>query len=398
MRRRFALLAILGAVVFGGLPAMAAGNGPVDSDVLRLTRLYGLHPDQALDIYVSAVEPLKPRPTVLLIHGGSWQIGGREEWQAEATALARQGWTAISIDYRLSPEFPWPAQYDDVSAALGFVRARADQLGVDPARIGALGDSAGGHLAGLLGRPAGDVAPVGAVVTWSGINDMAALTTQPQSGGCPPSLSGCSYRGLALKVVRDLMTCTPAACPEAYRAASPAHNASKGSPPTFAVGSEFEGIDPAQAWAMDSSLQRAGALSRVRIFPGKVHGRGLQPAVWTDSVRFLAAMLTPGAPAPWPAPASAVTLNVPSQVTTADGALLLEGVVRPRAMGSSVALQVRGGDGHWRTVRTTALRAGSADTYYEQAWRPPHPGTWTWRAVWSGGGSSAVSAPRIVKV
>ena len=81
-----------------------------------------------------------------------------------------------SIDYRLSGEAIWPAQLHDAKAAVRWLRSRADELGIDPARIAAWGESSGGHLAALLGLTGpeldGQVGVVGpssavvAVVAW----------------------------------------------------------------------------------------------------------------------------------------------------------------------------------------------------------------------------------------
>ena len=74
----------------------------------------------------------------------------------------------------------------------------------------------------------------------------------------------------------------------------------------------------------------------------------------------------------------------------------LTGPVRPRALGSSVALQVRQADGGWRTVRLVPLTATVADTVFDLSWTPPAPGTTVWRAAWRGSGGEGVSAPLTV--
>ncbi len=403
------LLAVLGSLLLAGLPRAGAAlrnasevtasglpQGEAVADgVVRQTRTYGpAGEENAFDVYLPADEAVRPRPTVVFIHGGSWEIGDKVEWVDEAVEVARRGWTSVSLNYRRTPTAPWPAPLQDVRRALSVLQADADGLGIDVTRIGALGDSVGGQLALLLGQPAPGTRPVRAVVAWSGVSDLPGLTQQARSGGC--LTVPCDYRGLARKVVQALMRCTPDVCPERYREASPAAGLTTG-PATLSINSETELIDPRQVWAMDAALSRARVPSRVRVLPGGIHGRGYQASVWDDSLRFLGAALTPESVVPFPRPVVTATLTAATAVR-AGTPVHLTGAVRPRALGSSVALQVRGADGVWRTQRTAPLRATSADTAYDLVWTPGRAGTTTWRALWRGGGGEGVSAPVTVRV
>ena len=83
----------------------------------------------------------------------SWRrlvAGDRDRWQAACEELARRGFVAVTVQYRLAPALPFPAAIEDVQAAVRWLRANAERLKVDPNRIGALGDSAGGHLTQCL--------------------------------------------------------------------------------------------------------------------------------------------------------------------------------------------------------------------------------------------------------
>jgi acetyl esterase/lipase len=91
-----------------------------------------------------------PAPCVVVIHGGSWLGGNRKDEGTKPQLnhwLARHGYAVASIDYRLAPEWIWPAQRDDLLAALAFLRAQAPALGIDPTRFVLLGRSAGGQMA-----------------------------------------------------------------------------------------------------------------------------------------------------------------------------------------------------------------------------------------------------------
>ena len=90
------------------------------------------------------------RPGLVLIHGGAWICGAPVLKHWYGRRLARLGYVAVAINYRKMPLHPFPACLQDAKAAVCWVRAHADSLGIDPARVGVLGDSAGGHLALLL--------------------------------------------------------------------------------------------------------------------------------------------------------------------------------------------------------------------------------------------------------
>ncbi len=133
------------AALLTGLCRADAGHG-VDVSTVQ----FGPHNLKA-DIYQTVPAQAGPRPAVLLIHGGGWGAGRRDEFAAFATDIAKQGLVAIGIDYRLSSTGArWPAQADDVENAVWFVRENARRLQIDTNRIAALGGSAGGHLASWL--------------------------------------------------------------------------------------------------------------------------------------------------------------------------------------------------------------------------------------------------------
>lgn len=96
-------------------------------------------------------------PVVVVIYGGAWMMRNQGFEIPKAIWLARHGYAAAVIDYRLSSEALFPAQIYDCKAAVRWLRANAAKYGLDAGHIGAWGDSSGGHLACLLGT-AGNVA------------------------------------------------------------------------------------------------------------------------------------------------------------------------------------------------------------------------------------------------
>jgi acetyl esterase/lipase len=99
----------------------------------------------ALDFYRASGR--KPAPCVIVLHSGGWNSGDRGELPSLNRWLAARGYAVAAISYRLAPQSTWPAQRDDVVAAVAFLRARAGPLGIDPTRLVLFGRSAGGQIA-----------------------------------------------------------------------------------------------------------------------------------------------------------------------------------------------------------------------------------------------------------
>ncbi len=106
-----------------------------------------------LDVY-RPHSGVRPRPAVILIHGGGMWIGSRSDMQEAARALAENGFIAFAIDYFLVDDAAgrncWPVQLDDAQKAIRWVRVHAPEYEIDPNRVAAFGWSAGGQLAALL--------------------------------------------------------------------------------------------------------------------------------------------------------------------------------------------------------------------------------------------------------
>ncbi|AHV98491.1 alpha/beta hydrolase fold domain-containing protein [Paenibacillus sabinae] len=103
-------------------------------------------------IAVPKTLPHAPMPVMVYIHGGGWNHGDRKQALANiCNYVTKRGYIGVSLDYRLTPEAPFPAQLQDVKLAIRYLRAHAAEYHLDPSRIGVWGSSAGGHLASLLG-------------------------------------------------------------------------------------------------------------------------------------------------------------------------------------------------------------------------------------------------------
>src|SRR6266481_1328443 len=102
------------------------------------------------DLYLP--QGLRKAPVLVGVHGGGWQVGDRKFYTNWGNYLARNGYAVFAIEYRLMKPGvkTWPGAVYDTRAAVQYVRAKAAELGVDPERIGMIGDSAGAHLSSLV--------------------------------------------------------------------------------------------------------------------------------------------------------------------------------------------------------------------------------------------------------
>lgn len=189
----------------------------------------------ALDLYRPARET--PAPLLVHVHGGGWRFGDKG-YRRSARRYAAAGIATASIQYRLSDEATFPDPVRDVVAAVRWLRANADEFGLDPERVALVGGSAGGHLASLVAAAPDDErfhppefypdvpVAVDAVVGHSGVYDMTA-----------PGLR--SSRLVTAFVGTDYDE-----APETYRAASPVDRAASGDPPVLLFHGTADGIVP----------------------------------------------------------------------------------------------------------------------------------------------------------
>lgn len=190
---------------------------------------------------------------MVLIHGGGWVGGDRAEMSDIARILAKAGYTAVSIDYILSPTMYWPAQLGDVQAAVRHIRKHAKELDVDPKWVGALGVSTGGHLSMFLGTTDapkdGVSSKVQAVASISGIHDLNQ----------PLTAQGEEYR-----IVQALLGGQDSPGYEARKQASPDTFVSRTSAPTYFLQGAVSSLVPrAQADKAADLLKKAGVESKV---------------------------------------------------------------------------------------------------------------------------------------
>lgn len=146
---------------------------------VQLDLAYGAEPRQALDVFAVAADDAAP--ALMFFHGGYWRAGSKETRRFPAAAWRARGVAWVPVGYRLAPDVTMDDIVADARVALAWFHANAARLGCDPERIHVAGNSAGGHLTGMLaadgwqgamGLPA-DVVKTACAV--SGVFDLAPL-------------------------------------------------------------------------------------------------------------------------------------------------------------------------------------------------------------------------------
>lgn len=265
----FLLLSLLAACVrhTGSPPTVAAAPAAASSDIdVERGLVYGA----GCGAEAPGADLYKPRtaapwPAIVLVHGGGWVRGSREEMDGIAEAAARRGYAVLNVDYRLAPAHPYPAAVEDVRAAVAWMRAHPD---IDGTRIALWGYSAGAHLAALAGtQPAPAGGRVQAVI----------------AGGLPADL----VRAADSDLVRKFMGGPLAQMPERYREASPLRQVSADDPPTFLYHGTWDLVVRADySRLMKRALDDAGVPAELYL----MRGLGHIPAFLFDGAAVRAAL------------------------------------------------------------------------------------------------------------
>ena len=290
-----ALVDALGATYREELPATEAGWdrprwAPVVLPVLtghrdvarRRNVVYGRAGarDLRLDVF-SPRAPGQRRPALVYVHGGGWTLGFRDRQGLPLLVeLARRGWVGIQPSYRLSPVATFPDHLSDVKRAIAWVRANADELGVDPGMVAVAGGSAGGHLAALAAltgdrrelQPGFEDADtvVQACVPIYGVYD-------------PPNELGHQYPGLRDFLARVVLKADPEERPERWRTASPTAQIHAGAPPFLVVHGDRDTLtSPQEAAAFVANLRETSRAPVGLIqLPGAQHAFDMFPSIRT---------------------------------------------------------------------------------------------------------------------
>ena len=242
----------------------------------------------ALDLY----RPIQTgqHPTVVMIHGGAWQRGSPTDNASVSRYFAGQGYTVVAIAYRFAPQYPFPAQIEDVRSALEFIRQNAAKYEIDLNRMAIMGRSAGAHLAMLAAYPASplkspNTPPFRAVVNYYGPVDLTKGYFDPPN---PDPID-------SQKTLKAFLGGTPAQFPDLYQAASPINFVRPNLPPTLLVYGGRDHIVQAKFGRyLSEQLQASGNIAAFLEIPWAEHAFDALPSGLSNQLalhyteRFLA--------------------------------------------------------------------------------------------------------------
>jgi len=268
--------AILSAFAVAGY-AQRGGLGSEARFHRDLSYVENGHERHRLDLYLPD-ESAEGVPLIIWIHGGGWQNGSKENALPVRQGWTERGYAVASLNYRLSGHAIFPAQIEDCKAAVRWLRANADQYGLDPDRFGVWGSSAGGHLAALVGTSGNiDSFDIGgnldqsgrvqAVCSYFGPTDFAAFVATPgyESHARPDSPEGRLLGG----AVRDRLELAARANPIIY--------VDEEAPPFLIVHGDLDPVVPIQqSELLYEALREAGGGPRFHTVRGAGHGRGFE--------------------------------------------------------------------------------------------------------------------------
>jgi acetyl esterase/lipase len=268
--------------------AEIAARGAVVSNVVY-EDVAGRH--ETLDLYLPrGTPPAGGWPVLVAIHGGGWRRFSKDEYGPNgAVMFVREGIAVVAMNYTLStPGSPsWPSNFLDVRNAVRWARSNAGAFGLDPNEFAAIGESAGGHLAALLGtNPDGPITsadgggPAEGAGAGDGSGSVSARVQAVVDFYGPTSLAALKAESpQAAPAVVQFLGGTPAQVPQNYVDASPVDHVTAASPPMLILqGTADTLIPPDQPAALASALTDAGVGNRLIDVAGAPHGFEFQPS------------------------------------------------------------------------------------------------------------------------
>jgi acetyl esterase/lipase len=211
-----------------------------------------------------------PLPCIVVIHGGGWSAGNRAQHDDATFLFAKQNYVAVTLEYRMAPAHRFPAAVQDVKAAVRYLRANAEKLHIDPKHIGAVGFSAGAHLAMMLGT----------MEKADGLDDVGDFQNESSKVQAVVSFFGpadltAEYPDASKAIVKDFIGGTLKEMPDAYRKASPITYVSSTTAPMLLFQGTADILVPYnQAELMATAMQNAHVPGRVELLIGANHGWG----------------------------------------------------------------------------------------------------------------------------
>lgn len=284
--RLLALLAVITVATSTAFAQQPAAKPPAIPDTIDFQKdvVYGKGGGKDLTLNLARPKVIpSAAPCIVIIHGGGWAAGKKEQHNDLAVTFASKGYVAVTVGYRLAPDAVFPAQIEDVKCAVRFLRANSEKYKLDPNRIGAVGFSAGAHLSMMLGvteRPDGlegegghadQPSRVQAVVSFFGPTDLTAPEIFPEVS----------------PILKKFLGGTLSEKPDLYKKASPVTYVNRDAAPMLLIqGTNDILVNWKQAIRMVEALIRNNIDGRLELLLGLGHGWGGKELIRTAEVTF----------------------------------------------------------------------------------------------------------------
>lgn len=242
--------------------------------------------EERLDLYLPAGRADGVRsPSVVIIHGGGWR-GGDKGAAREiniGTTLAKAGYVCASVNYRLYKPgggAVWPVNLQDCKNAVRFLRVRAAEYGIDPARVGVIGGSAGGHLSLMVGFT-GDHPTLSPAQPYPGVSDKVDAVVDLYGISNPHTWQETDDTGKPTGVFKlgaaAMLGGSPEEVPDRWREASPVSHITTKTPPVLILhGTADTTVDRDQSRELADRLREGGVEHQLMLLEGIGHTFDLQ--------------------------------------------------------------------------------------------------------------------------
>ena len=259
-------LFLLASVLVGGEGLAQSESGSRSDDkkrvqeksFIRYRSISYLKHDEQTDLLCDLFVPegKGPFPAILMIHGGAWRSGTKLQMKWHAESAARNGFVAMSINYRHAPRYKWPAQIEDCREAVRWMLKNADRYRIDRKKIAVWGYSAGGHLATFLAtkpEPGHPRLPIRCVVCGGGPVDLTLFSKD-------------------FPFLVYFLGATRREDPKKYEQASPITHLTRDDPPLFFYHGENDSLVPLEGVKkMNAQAKKLGIRSELVVVSGKEH-------------------------------------------------------------------------------------------------------------------------------
>ncbi len=236
---------------------------------------YARAPEQVLllDLYLPE-KTATPPPLLIYVHGGAWRSGTKTDVPIDP--LLKQGFAIASVEYRLTPVAPFPANIHDLKASIRFLRAKAEEYSYDPKRFVIVGSSAGGHLAALVGVSNGQKELEGKLGQFTNqSSDVQAVVSLYGASNLQTILKQSTQRGLDVRVpaLQLLLGGQPDDKPDLAKLASPVAHVDKNDPPLLLIhGDQDPQMPIQQSYELQEAYEKLKLPVQFEVIHGGVHG------------------------------------------------------------------------------------------------------------------------------